>query len=159
MNIDRRGLDFIKSFESFSSKPYRDQEGNWTIGYGHIKGVTHDSPPISKEEAERLLQKDIRPIDTAIEKHVSIPLSQNEFNAIGSFVFNAGIKILLSSTFIRKLNSGDRQGAAREFLRWVHYKDEKTQQMLVSAGLVRRRKEEMEMFLSDFNVKRSATAA
>lgn len=35
MKISYRGLDLIKSFEGFRSKPYRDIAGVPTIGYGN----------------------------------------------------------------------------------------------------------------------------
>jgi lysozyme len=48
-------VEELKLDEGFRSKPYKDSLGYWTIGYGHHDGVTADTAPINKEDAESLL--------------------------------------------------------------------------------------------------------
>jgi lysozyme len=160
MQVDRKGLEFIKGWEAFRSEPYQDEAGVWTNGYGHIKGVTKDTAPVTIEQALRNLREDLAPVEAAVEKYVTIPLTQNEFNAVVSFAFNAAsgpnIGRFINSTLLRKLNAGDKQAAAREFDRWVYVRDAKTGQMRVSNGLTRRRAAEREMFLADFSQKRAS---
>jgi lysozyme len=49
-----------KAFEGYSSTPYRDTRGNWTIGYGHkLRPDQWDTPMISEETAEEFLDIDI----------------------------------------------------------------------------------------------------
>lgn len=146
--LDDDGEALIKKFEGLSLTPYQDEHGIWTIGFGHIKGVDENSPPISILEAERLFEADLNPTEKAVNKYVSVPLNQNEFNALVSFSFNEGIGRLLSSTLIKKINYGDRQGAAREFERWVWYKDQTTNEMKKSNGLIERRELERVLFLT-----------
>ena len=57
-----------------------------------------------------------------------------------SFTYNLGSGNLQSSTLLRKLNAGDKQGAAEQFGRWI-YDDGQ-----VEKGLVRRRKCEAHLF-------------
>lgn len=158
METNRRGIDFIKGFESLQLKPYLDQANIWTIGYGHTSGVTQKTSTITVEQADYFLKKDLGNAEAGVNKYVTISLSQNEFNALVSFTYNAGIGKLLSSTLIRKLNCGDKQGTAREFGRWVYYRDPSSGNMVVSNGLARRRKAEAELFLSDFVEKRASVA-
>lgn len=148
MKTDQAGIDFIKRFEGFRSEAYQDGAGVWTIGFGHTDGVGPNWAAISEKEAEVLLREDLRAGETAIQKYVTVPLNQNEFNALSSFAFNEGIGRILSSTLMKLLNRGDRKGAAGEFGRWVYLRDPKTNQEVVSDGLMKRRAAESILFLS-----------
>ncbi len=149
--LDRRGIDFIKGFEEFRSKPYQCSAGKWTNGYGHTKGVTSETPPISLEQGEKNFQSDVAPCEAAVDRFTRVALSQNEFNALVSFAFNTGVEALRDSSLLQKLNTGNREAAAKEFMRWVYFKDPQTRELKISPGLSRRRREEMEMFLSGFS--------
>jgi len=52
----------IRGEEGICLTSYRDTEGNWTIGYGHLLPYNYDwsGHTISEMEAEVLLQEDIR---------------------------------------------------------------------------------------------------
>ena len=52
MRISQKGLDLIKEFEGRSLKAYKCVAGNWTIGYGHTKGVNQNTQPITQQQAE-----------------------------------------------------------------------------------------------------------
>ncbi|MCY1305462.1 Lysozyme RrrD [compost metagenome] len=71
-----------------------------------------------------------------------VPLSQGQFDALASFVFNLGSGNLQCSTLLRKLNAKDYAGAADEFPRWNKAGGK------VLAGLTRRRAAERALFLS-----------
>jgi GH24 family phage-related lysozyme (muramidase) len=71
---------------------------------------------------------------------VSVFVNQNEFDALVDFAYNAGAKNLLNSTLLKKLNAGDRKGAAKEFERWVYADGQ------ILGGLVRRRMAERVLF-------------
>jgi lysozyme len=70
-------------------------------------------------------------------------LSENSFSALASFVYNIGIGAFERSTLLKKLNSGDFQSAADQFLRWNHVNG------ISVRGLLRRRKLEREIFMAD----------
>lgn len=138
--INKAGLDLIKSFEGLRLKAYKDAVGVWTIGYGHTKTAT-PGMGISEPEAEALLRNDLAEAQGAVERLVKRPLTDNEYAALVSFVFNLGSGNLSRSTLLRRLNVGDRKGAADQFLVWNRAGGK------VLAGLTRRRQAERTLFM------------
>ncbi len=145
--IDDAGEAFIKRDEELRLRPYLDQHGLATIGWGHTKDVTLDMGEITQEEAETFFEEDIAQAERAVN-FVTIELNQNEFNALVSLVFNIGSKAFMDSTMFAKLNLGDKRGASKEFARWVYYHDPITKEAMVSNGLRRRRFQEQALFTS-----------
>ncbi len=147
MKLSMAGINFVKSFEGFSSTPYKDSGGKLSIGYGHlIKPGENFDNGITEEQAQDLLIKDIAWAESAVNQCVNIDLTQNEFDALVSFAYNLGGRTLLNSTLLEKLNAGDIAEAANEFLRWDHVAGN------VVAGLTRRRVAERKLFLGDSDV-------
>lgn len=138
--FSRHGARFIAKFEGFSSTPYRDPVGVWTIGYGTTDGVGPGTRPISRRKALRLLRRDARIAARAVRRVVKVKLTQNQFDALVSFTYNVGVGAFQSSTLLRLLNEGRYHQAADEFLRW----DFGGGQQL--AGLTRRRRAERRLF-------------
>lgn len=132
--------DLVRRYEGFSATAYRCPANVWTIGVGHTNGVTEKSAPISEEEAMALLHEDLEEAASGVNRLVKVPLTQGQFDALVSFVFNLGAGSLASSTLLKKLNASDYLGAAEEFNRWVHGGGK------VLPGLVRRRVEERALF-------------
>ena len=144
MRTSQAGIDLIKQFEGFRSRAYQDSAGVWTIGYGTTAGAgmkVHPGMTISREQAEKYLRDHLLHVERAADRLVSVPLKQHEFDALVSFIYNVGDGAFSKSTLRRKLNAGDRKGAADEFLRWNKAGGR------VLAGLKRRRKAERRMFL------------
>jgi GH24 family phage-related lysozyme (muramidase) len=149
MGLSRAGAELIARFEGFVTRPYNDAAGHATIGFGHL---IHHGPvtaadrahwgTISRGRGLVLLSEDARDAARAVENAVRVPLSQEQFDALVSFVFNVGVGAFGSSTLLRKLNAGDRRGAADEFLRWSRAGGR------VLEGLLRRRRAERALFLS-----------
>ena len=139
MNIGPAGLELIKEFEGCKLTAYLDSVGVPTIGYGHTKGVKIGLRCI-QEEADAWLLEDLKDAETCVNEAVTVPLRQNEFDAIVSFVFNFGCTKFRGSTLLRKLLDSDYDGAALEFRRW----DRAGGQVL--AGLTRRRAAEERLF-------------
>ena len=148
MQCSKKGIDLIKSFEGFSLTAYHgkcDKAGLYTIGWGHARGV-RPGDKITLEQAEKLLRDDIRDAENVVNlDYVSgrdKPIvTQNEFDALVSFVFNVKRESYLGSTLRRKLKAGDKMGAAGEFKRWI-YSDHK-----IAPGLIPRRDAERRLFL------------
>lgn len=141
MEISDRGLELIQEFEGCRLEAYRDAAGVWTIGYGHTRGVK-SGDVITMERAGALLREDIAIAEADVARLVTAPLSQPQFDALVSLVYNVGAKRLASSTLLRRLNGGDIAAAAEEIIRWVHAGGVRL------AGLVRRREAERALFLS-----------
>lgn len=138
------GIELIKQFESLSLKMYRDSAGLPTIGYGHLilKGEVFPPTGISKRAAGILLQQDMRKAEKVINELVKAPLTQNQYDAVVSLVFNIGVGAFAKSTMLRKLNVGDVEGAASEFPRWNKAGGR------MSAGLLKRRAIKQNLFLT-----------
>ncbi|KEY87840.1 lysozyme [Pseudomonas capeferrum] len=141
MRISQRGLSLIKSFEGLRLQAYQDSVGVWTIGYGATRGVKAGMK-ISKEQAERMLLNDVQRFEPEVERLITSPLNQNQWDALISFTYNLGGANLESSTLRRLLNAGDYAGAAEQFPRWNKAGGK------VLPGLVRRRAAERELFLA-----------
>lgn len=140
MRTSQRGLSLIKSFEGLRLQAYKDAVGVWTVGYGTTRGVKAGMS-INKEQAERMLLNDVQRFEPEIERLVTVPLSQNQWDALVIFTYNLGAANLESSTLLRKLNAGDYAGAAEQFPRWNKAGGK------VLAGLTRRREAERSLFL------------
>ena len=148
MKISEAGIDLIKRFEGLELESYQDIAGVWTIGYGHTE-TAGPNQKINEREAEELLRRDLAPRERAVEQLVSVPLNQNEFDALVSFVFNVGANAFKNSTARRRLNRGDRFGAA-EALTWWN-KATIGGVLREVRGLTRRRASERALFLTPVN--------
>uniref|UniRef100_UPI001B316D19 lysozyme n=1 Tax=Pantoea ananas TaxID=553 RepID=UPI001B316D19 len=97
---------------------------------------------ITGEQADKYLREDLLVAELTINTNVKVKLTQNQFDALASFVFNLGSGNFVKSTLLKKLNAGDIAGAADEFGKWVNAGGKKL------AGLVKRRAAEREVFIS-----------
>jgi lysozyme len=91
-------------------------------------------------QADAWLSEDVQSAVGSVNRLVTAPLTQNEFDAVVDFVFNCGSGNFAGSTMLRLLNAGDYLGAANEFDKWDHASG------LVVAGLLRRREAEQAEF-------------
>lgn len=148
MQISQNGIEFIKRHEGLVLRPYKDAVGKWTVGYGHLLDQVTDakSGPITKEQAEELLKQDLIIYEKGVERLITAPLKQPQFDALTSFTFNLGIGALQRSTLRAKLNRKEYSAAADEFLKWN--KGKVRGKFMVLGGLDRRRREEKAMFLN-----------
>lgn len=140
-------LDFIKKHEGLRLKAYMPTKNDvWTIGYGHTK-TARKGMRITKAEADVLLRQDIAWVRAAIKKYVKVPLTQNQYDAVASLIYNIGAGAFKRSTVCRRLNASDYGGAANAFLMWDKQRNRKTGQLEVLRGLTKRRQEERSLFL------------
>lgn len=146
MRFNAAGEALIKKYEGFSLKPYLCPTGHWTIGWGHTRGVTSDMPPITNAQAEDFFDQDIALAVGQVSNLVEVPLNDNQFSALVSITFNEGTAPLMR-TLGAKINTGDFEGAADQFARWV-YGTQPDGQMVILPGLVARRADEEKLFLT-----------
>lgn len=146
ITLSEDGANLIKQFEGFRGVAYRDTGGVWTIGYGTIRypnGVAvKQGDTCTKEQADVWFNSDVQWVKDAIRNKVRVPLSQNQYDALASFIYNVGETAFNTSTLLAKLNRGDYIGASNEFGRWVNDNGQRIQ------GLVNRRKQEQTLFLA-----------
>jgi len=153
MRASANCYDLIKAFEGLHAvkadgtvRAYICPAGKWTIGYGSTKGV-RSGMNISKAEAEELLVKDVNEFESAVNRLVKVPLTQNQFDALVSFAFNVGEGNLARSTLLRKLNTGDYDSVPAELNRWN--KARVNGELTALKGLTRRRSAEGALFSMD----------
>ena len=139
------GIDFIKRFEGLVLHPYLCSAGKPTIGYGSTfytdgRKVTAQDKSITKDEAEKLLIDTLKPFENKVNRLITIPLTQNQFDALVSHTFNTGG----SDTLFRLINQRADISLIEDWwtTRYI------TANKVVLPGLVRRRKEEFELFKS-----------
>lgn len=139
------GLKLIKESEGLRLQAYLPTPDDvWTIGYGHTAGVKKGQT-ITLAEAHAFLLQDVEDSERVIAKHVKVPLTRNQFDALVSFIHNFGETKFKTSTLLKKLNAKDYAGAANEFDRWVYQVANGKKTKL--PGLVTRRAKEKELFL------------
>lgn len=146
-DINSAGIKLVQNFEGLKLEAYLCPAGVWTIGYGHTKGVKKGDI-ITQAEADKLLAQDLGQCGEQVEKCVRVPLHDNQFAALASFVFNAGIGSLLSSTLLRRLNNGDYDCVPSELAKWVKAINPKTGKKVALPGLVKRRAAEGQLWLN-----------
>ncbi len=139
MKTAQKGLELIKHFERCELTAYKCPARVWTIGYGHIKGVS-EGMTITQEQAEQMLLDELVEYENYINELVSVDLSQNQFDALVSWVYNLGPSNLRSSTLLKVLNSGDYNGVPAQIMRWNKAGGK------VLEGLTRRREAEARLF-------------
>lgn len=140
MKINEAGLQIIKESEGFRSEPYFCPAGVLTIGYGTTGSRVKSGMKIDEATAERWLQEDVEIFESAIASLVEVPLNENQFSALVSFVYNIGANAFGNSTLLTKINNKDYEGAAEEFGRWVKAGSK------TLPGLVTRREKEKQLF-------------
>jgi lysozyme len=161
MKISTAGVDLIKHFEGVRLKPYKCPAQLWTVGVGHV--LYPDQAKLSAEgrrnyplklehnrsftqkEVDELLRNDLCLFEAGVERLCGRSLSQCQFDALVSFVFNLGLGTLQRSTLKSKLTRGDIKGAADQFLRFSMAGGK------ILPGLQRRRIAERTMFLTNAN--------
>ena len=135
LNTSMEGVSLIKKFEGCELEAYQCSANVWTIGYGHTKDV-EKGDTITKEEAEQMLVDELHEYENYINKYVNVALSQNQFDALVSWVYNLGPANLKASTMLKVLNSGEYEDVPAQMKRWNKAGGK------VLEGLIRRREAE-----------------
>jgi lysozyme len=149
--IGPNGLALLKSDESLRLNTYDDAtglpvilgtpvKGKLTIGYGHTGADVKHGQSITEEYAEWLLQKDVIPAEQAVNLSITVPITQNQFDALVCFTFNVGVGAFKASTLLKVLNTGNFNAVPAQFKRWVRSGGK------VMSGLVKRRNDEIALF-------------
>lgn len=143
--IPLKALSLIKQYEGLRLFAYPDPATGgdpWTIGYGHTGKEVKKGLYITQAKADEYLEKDIKKFAEVIERYVKVSLSDNQFSALVSYVYNVGPQNFIASTLLRLLNQGDYNGAADQFIRWNKANGK------VLEGLTKRREAEAKLFRS-----------
>lgn len=147
MNVSRNGLIALARHEAVVLSTYKDSVGVLTIGVGHTAAAGAPLPTkgmtLTPAQAIDLFRRDLAKYERHVVDAVKVPLAAHEFDALVSFHFNTGA--IKSASLVKKLNAGDRAGAAAGLMAWVNAGGRKIQ------GLVNRRTAERRLFeLADY---------
>lgn len=139
MNLGTKGIELIKKYEGCRLEAYKCPGDVWTIGWGHTAGV-YEGQTITQEEADRMFLEDVKVYSNAVEKYQEkFNLTQNQFDALTSFAYNCGVGSLANVMSV----CNTKQEIAEECKLYNKANG------VVLAGLVRRREEEYQLFMSD----------
>lgn len=134
--------DFLKAREQFRPTAFKPTKRDvWTIAYGHTKNVKQGDT-CSLEQGDDYLTADVEWALQAVNRAVTVPLTQPQFDALVSLVYNIGAPAFFGSTLLRTLDDRDYAGAANDMLAWDH------QDGVVLNGLETRREQERTRFLA-----------
>lgn len=146
MVVSLFGVDLICSFEGKRLAAYDDGVGVWTIGFGttvYPNGIkVKKGDTCTEVQAKAYMAHDLKKFEAAVNNAVTVPLNQNQFDALLSLAYNIGTDAFSKSTLMQKLNANDIRGAADQFDVWVNAGGKRMQ------GLVNRRAKEKALFLS-----------
>lgn len=109
----RSMVEAVKDFEGFRNRPYVCSGGRLTIGYGHTL-TAKKYKQISKTEAEKLLEMDLKRAKKKVMAHVAVPLTDAQLACLTSFTFNCGegsLKRLVGGNM--RLNSGNYESVEK----------------------------------------------
>jgi lysozyme len=132
-------LSLLKEFEGLRLSAYKDVGGVWTIGYGHTK-TAKEGMRITEAGAEALLLEDIAWVTAAIDRYVKVQITDNQYSALVSFIYNVGAGAFRGSTMLRHINNKSFNLASDEFPKWNKVKGKTVK------GLTNRRLKEQELF-------------
>lgn len=159
MHISSHGIALIQNYEGLRTTAYKpvSSESGWTIGYGHHGHDVKKNSICTEIEAEHLLKSDLEKIERQVIAALNadeIEVTQGMFDALVCLLFNlkgkqlengkrlSPLETLVSYNLWKKMKSGDKEGAAKEFL------DINKAGGVEVEGLTRRRKAEAKLFLS-----------
>lgn len=143
MNFSPNAVALVKQSEGLVLKVYADPGTGgapWTAGYGHTGADVRAGMTVTLAMALAWLQADLSSAAATVSAHVTVPLNQNQFDALCDFVFNEGADNFIGSTLLRLLNGGRYGDAANQLDRW------NLSNGRVMPGLVTRRAAEKSLF-------------
>lgn len=119
LQVSTQGVEAVKRYEGLETKAYRDAVGVLTVCYGETKNV-NPLRRYTEAECTAKLRSSLGEHSEAVSRWVTVPLTQTQFDALSSFVYNVGETAFRKSTLLRKLNNLDCWGAAAEYSKWVN---------------------------------------
>jgi lysozyme len=152
MKPSERIIELLKKYESFSAEPYNDTAGNATVGYGHLLHLG----PVKEEEtgmrwsvhqADIALRATVEGVSDLLNKAITVPVNQNQFDALVSWTYNCGPGALRQATWLLKLNKGFYDEVPEWLRIWNKITDTRTGLLEKDTGLTNRREKEINLFM------------
>ena len=154
MKMSEQGRMLLAEWDGFESQVYLDMTGKQAIGVGHVltkdelssgkiyirKKPVKYAEGLTAQQVWDLLDQDLKIFQKEVKKRVSVPLTQNQFDALVAFAFNVGAYSFKKSTLLKLLNEGQYEEAANQLRRWVYCGGQR------SRGLANRREKEIALW-------------
>ncbi len=147
MQLNDKGKDLIKFYEGCKLTSYQCSAGHWTLGFGNT--FYEDGRPvkpgdkITQERANELFEIIAKEFADKVAPLVKSAVTPNQFAALTSFAYNAGIGNLRNSTLLKKVNANPNDATiAQEFAKWTRANNK------VLLGLQRRREAESKLYFT-----------
>lgn len=154
LTVSAAGLALIKTYEGFRAEPALLPNGDFVVGYGHVR-CAEPGPAVSEAEAEALLRADLKPIEAALEA-LGCPLLQAQIDALASFAFSIGVEAFQKSDVARRVAVGAFLAAGCAMEAWR--KSDVAGELEVLDVLIQRRAAEKALLLADLAVVATPSA-
>jgi lysozyme len=112
IKVDAAGRAFLTKEEGEVLHEYLDSGGKPTIGVGHLLTKYTPGRTITHEQSQQQLTADLARFEAAVNRLVTRPINQHQFNALVSFAFNLGDGALQRSSLLRLVNAGSTDAGA-----------------------------------------------
>jgi len=146
MRTNEAGIDLIKHYESLRRQSYLCPANVWTIGYGATRLWDNEPVPpfttITEQQADDLLRRDLVDTEDFVSRLVRVPLTENQFSATVSLVFNIGAGNFQRSQIRQRINRKNYDGAASIWWQWRRGAGR------ILPGLVKRRESERQLWMT-----------
>ncbi len=156
MTMSEGGKRKLAEWEGIRLTAYKDVAGYPTIGAGHL--LTKDERSsgkifiggeavpyaggLTEQQALGLLAQELMIFEQAVSKGVTVPLTQNQHDALVCFAYNIGPNAFRHSTLLKLLNNRNYAAVPKQLRRWIYSGGKKLK------GLINRREKEVEMWES-----------
>ena len=141
MKISETGINLIRDAEQLKLTAYLCPAGKWTIGYGHTSDVKQEDW-ITCEKAEQMLKTDLLWVEDTLNTLGNF--TQNQFDALASFVYNFGTPKFLNSTLLKKIQANaEKNEIIEEWSKWIYAGGK------IQYGLIKRRQKEIDLFFAE----------
>lgn len=150
MKMSQGAIDaLLKQFEGCKLTSYRCPANVLTVGYGHTSAAgapeVTEGMRITQAQANAILASDLIKFEQAVTALLKQPVTQNQFDTLVDFAYNAGVGALRSSTLLKKVNAAQFDDVPAELMKWTKGGPEKKS----LPGLVRRRQAEGAWWIAD----------
>lgn len=120
MNASPVCIALIKHWEGLRLTVGRDTNGTPVVGYGHDDAKMFLGDIITQDEADTFLASDVARFESFLNRVISHPVTQNQFDALLDFTYNVGMQTLYKSKLLGLVNDGMMRTAADDLLNFCH---------------------------------------
>lgn len=154
-NTSRAGMEFLTELEGRETKPYKCSADKWTAGVGHvltpaeIQRFVVEKARITPTDINQWLDADLDWAEKAVNMEITVPLNQQQFDALVCLCFNIGATAFAESTVVKRINSGYKPASIIEAWHWWNKVRDANGELVFNQGLANRRAKETKLYFAD----------